>query len=260
METLFELKNIFLYSNDFPILNNISLSIPAACSTVITGHSGCGKSTLLKVLAGIMLPDAGEVFYLNSNLHTMSEKQTHEFKKINGFAFQDSALWANKNIFENLSLPLHFHFPELSKQEILSKVQKVLTFVNLMDSMYLRPAELSIGERKLVSMMRAVICDPTIVFMDDPTTTIDQEMRKKILTLMKNLKHNRASLVMVTNDPEIIASMCDYLVLLKQGMLIAAGPFEEIKKSQNEEVRAILSSVFENANTFDQDILDLLNQ
>ena len=73
-----------------------------------------------------------------------------KFKKTNGFAFQDSALCSNKNIYENLALPLHFHYPELSHEDVLKKIQKVLSYVNMLDSLYLRPAELSIGEQKLI--------------------------------------------------------------------------------------------------------------
>jgi len=257
---LLELKACSLSSNQFTVLDDISIVIQTNECTVLTGHSGCGKSTLLKVLAGIIIPDSGDLLYGGKSMHGVPEKEILEFKKQSGFAFQDSALWSNKTIHENLALPLRFHFPELPPQAVNEKVRFSLSFVNLTDSINLRPAELSIGEQKLVSMMRALITTPSIIFMDDPTTSIDQEMRKKIITLIRNEKQKRTTLLIVTHDTEIISKFCDRIVLLKQGKVIASGTLEEIKTNPSEEIKNILATVFESASSFDKDILDLLGQ
>ncbi|RPJ05985.1 MAG: ATP-binding cassette domain-containing protein [Spirochaetaceae bacterium] len=257
--SILELKNAVLNSNEYTVLDDISISIPEGKCTVLTGHSGCGKSTLLKVLAGIIIPDSGELFYEGKNLHMLPEKEILGFKKKSGFAFQNSALWSNKSIRENLSLPLRFHFPELSQKVVQEKVTSSLSFVNLLDSIDLRPAELSIGEQKLVSMMRALITEPAVIFMDDPTVSIDQEMRKKIISLIRDEKQKGRTILIVTHDTEIISKFCDWLVFLKSGKVITVGTLEEIKQNPSLEIRNILASVFESASSYDRDILYLLN-
>jgi phospholipid/cholesterol/gamma-HCH transport system ATP-binding protein len=258
--SILELKNASLFSNEYKVLDDVSIAIPEGTCTVLTGHSGCGKSTLLKVLAGIIIPDQGELLYEGRNLLALSDREILAFKKKVGFAFQNSALWANKSIRENLSLPLRFHFPELSAAQVQDKAVSGLSFVNLLDSIDLRPAELSIGEQKLVSMMRSLVTSPSIVFMDDPTVSIDQEMRKKIVALIRDEKQKGRTMVLVTHDTEIITKFCDRLALLKQGKIIAAGNLDEIKSNPSTEVRTILASVFESAGSYDKDILDLLSQ
>jgi len=260
MKTLVELSNVFVMSLDYPILNDISVKIPAQKSTVIMGPSGCGKSTLLKVLAGIIIPDSGKLLFEGENIFSISDKKLLNFKKRNGFVFQDSALWSNKSIFNNLALPLQFHYSELSKKDIKERINNALESINLVDSMHLRPAQLSIGEKKMISFFRAIITNPQILFLDEPTLSIDQEMKKKIFTIIKTFKDNNCTIIAVTHDPNITAMIADYLILLKGGKVIKTGTVNEMKLSKNSEVKSILSEVLDNISTYDKDILDLLSQ
>lgn len=259
METLIELKDVNVLSGDFPILMNISLKIPAYQCTIIMGPSGCGKSTLLKILAGITIPDSGAVLIEGMDYYSLSEKQTLLFKKKNGFVFQDSALWANKNVFENLSLPLRFHYPELTLKQVEQKVKRALNFINLTDSMYLRPAQLSIGERKMVSFIRAIITEPSIVYMDEPTLSVDNEMKGKLLGMVKKLKESKSTIIAVIHDSSITSMIADNLIILKNGIILAQGPFQKIINSKNEEIKNILEEVVKKPSSYDTDILDLLN-
>jgi phospholipid/cholesterol/gamma-HCH transport system ATP-binding protein len=241
VNAIIELKNIEVYSTDYRVLKDISISIPANQFTVIIGPSGCGKSTLLKVIAGILIPDQGEVLVEGSNIHLVPEKKLLELKKKNGFVFQDSALWSNKSIFENFELPLHFHYPELTPPMIAEKIRFALEEINLLDSIYLRPAQLSIGEQKMVSFMRALITEPTLLFLDEPTTSIDRTMRKKIISTLIKKKNNKATTVAVTNDADIISLLTDHLVVLKDGVVLQTGPINEVKMSTYASVQEILA-------------------
>jgi phospholipid/cholesterol/gamma-HCH transport system ATP-binding protein len=260
MKTLIELKNVNLFSGDFPVLMNISVKIPAEQSTIIMGPSGCGKSTLLKILAGIIIPDGGKVFIEGKDYYSLSEKEILLFKKKNGFVFQDSALWANKNVYENLSLPLRFHYPELTHKQIEQKVKKALNYINLIDSMYLRPAQLSIGERKMVSFIRAIITEPSIIYMDEPTLSVDNEMKGKLLSLVKKLKDNKSTIIAVIHESGITSMIADNLIILKSGIILAQGAFNDIINSKNDEIKNILAEVVKKPSSYDTDILDLLNE
>lgn len=243
MGMLIELKNIVVYSGNYKVLKEVSLTIPEGKFSVIIGPSGCGKSTLLKVIAGILFPDQGELLFQGDNFHHMSEKSILAYKKRNGFVFQDSALWENKDIYENLALPLHFHFHELSRRKIDDKINAALTEINLIDSLHLRPAQLSTGEQKMVSFMRALITGPSLIFLDEPTSSIDLSMRRKILNILSIEKHKNATIIVVTHDNEILSQLTDFLIVLKDGILLQNGPKNEVMMSTYPEVREILTEI-----------------
>ncbi len=260
MENLIELKDISVISQEYSTLVNITCSIPRGRTTLIMGPSGCGKSTLLKVMAGIIIPDSGKVLLEGRDYYSLSDKQVLEFKKRNGFVFQDSALWANKNVFENLSLPLRFHFPEMDAAQIEQKVTRALEYINLSDSIYLRPAQLSLGEQKMVSFTRALITRPTVVFMDEPTLSVDAEMKTRLLAMIKKLKAAHCTLVAVIHESAIISMLADNLIVLKSGMILAQGPFNQVINSNNTELKGILNDILQKPSSYDQNILDLLNE
>lgn len=238
-----DLKNITVFSGDYPVLENVSLVLPSQQFIAIIGPSGCGKSTLLKVIAGLIIPDKGKVFYDDKDFYHLSEKEHLAIKKINGFVFQDSALWANKSIYENLALPLTFHFPELKQDKIKERVLKVLTEINLLDSTYLRPAQLSSGEQKIVSFMRAFITDPSLIFLDEPTSLIDRPMRRQILFRLHKEKQNAKTIICVTHDNGLISQLVDYLVVLDTGHLLQAGPKNEVFMTTLPRVKKILAEI-----------------
>jgi phospholipid/cholesterol/gamma-HCH transport system ATP-binding protein len=260
MENIIELKDISVISQEYTTLLNITCGVPAGRTTLILGPSGCGKSTLLKVMAGIIIPDSGKVLLEGQDYHLLSEKRILEFKKRNGFVFQDSALWANKNVFENLSLPLRFHYPELDAAQIEEKVKRALDYINLNDSIYLRPAQLSLGEQKMISFTRALITQPTVVFMDEPTLSVDMEMKAKLLAIIKKLKNAHCTIVAVIHESAIVSMLADNLIILKSGMILAQGPFNQVINSNNSELKGILNDILQKPSSYDQDILDLLNE
>ncbi|HUV08442.1 MAG TPA: ATP-binding cassette domain-containing protein, partial [Spirochaetia bacterium] len=126
MDELIRMEKIEILSEGFEIIKNMTLNFPRGMSTVIIGPSGCGKSTLLKAAAGILLPSRGSLFFEGKNFFKMSEEEIKEFRRKNGFVFQDSALWANRSLYQNLSLPLEFHYPDWSEEKRSSKIRILL--------------------------------------------------------------------------------------------------------------------------------------
>ena len=122
MEEIIRLKNITILSEEYEILRDITLSFYRGECSVIVGPAGCGKSTLLKAAAGILIPDIGTLQIGGRDYVKMSDKEVKSFRRSNGFVFQDSALWDNRTIYENLALPLEFHFPELGELEVEKRV------------------------------------------------------------------------------------------------------------------------------------------
>jgi len=224
------------------------------------GPSGSGKSMLLKVAAAIIPPDSGRVLLHGKNLQRLSQRELLEFRRTSGFMFQDAALWANKTIFENLALPIQFHFPNRSPEEIERRIRKLLQPMNLLDSLKLRPAALSEGEQKIVSFLRAIVLEPVILFLDEPTPSIDHQLLEKMLGMIRGLKDRGCTIIAVTHDPHLTSMIANHLVILKGGRILEAADISEVRRSANREVIEILTQVLSEAATYDTDILDLLQE
>ncbi len=259
MEELISVRDVHLTLGGYAALRGVNAGFAAGKSTVIMGPSGCGKSTLLKVAAGLIPADAGAVFFKGKNVFQMSERAALEMRRTNGFVFQDGALWENKTLYENLALPLQIHFPGLARHEIDRKVAHSLEHAGLAESAAERPAALSGGERKIASFLRALIVDPTLLFLDEPTLSIDHAMTGKVNAMIRELKARGATIIAVTHDPELTAQLADRLVVMDEGQVIAAGDFDEVKGSRNARVRAILSQLLGQIASYDTDLLQLLD-
>jgi len=173
--------------------------------------------------------------------------------------FQDGALWENKSIFENLALPLQVHFPELGADEIRDRVLAMLARGGLADSPSLRPAQLSGGERKIASFLRAAITGPSVVFLDEPTLSIDHTKTALITGMIRDLKAGGCTIFAVTHDPHLASLIADRLVVIDAGRIVVEGPFDAVKRDADPRVRAVLAQVLGEISSFDTDLLDLLD-
>jgi ABC-type transporter Mla maintaining outer membrane lipid asymmetry ATPase subunit MlaF len=260
MDALIELQSVTVHSQEHISLDEVSVAFPANRNTVIMGPSGSGKSMLLKVTGALIPPDSGRVLLHGSNLQRMSQKELMEFRRTSGFMFQDAALWENKTIFENLALPIQLHFPQRSNRDIDRHIRRLLRQMNLLDSVDLRPAALSEGERKIVSFLRAIVLDPQILFLDEPTTSIDYQLLEKMFGMIKTMNDGGCTIIAVTHDAHLTAMIANHLVVLKDGRVLEAAGTAEVRRSANREVIEILSQVLSEAAAYDTDILDLLEE
>jgi phospholipid/cholesterol/gamma-HCH transport system ATP-binding protein len=255
---LLELSDIVFTSQDHLVLDRVSVTFTRGASTVIMGPSGSGKSTLLKVAAGICVPDSGEVLVEGRSLLRLSERRMVEFRRASGFMFQDAALWANKTIFENLALPLQFHRPQLPPEAVRAEALAALRRAGLESSAELRPAQMSMGENKIVSFLRAVILRPALLFLDEPTPSIDQAVLERIMAMIRDMKQQGTTIIAVTHDAHLAAMLAEDLVVLKEGRVLAAADFPTVRRSRDPQVAAVLSQVLSEAASYDTDLLDLL--
>jgi ABC-type transporter Mla maintaining outer membrane lipid asymmetry ATPase subunit MlaF len=259
MSELIRLRGVTVLTEGHESLSEVDLSVTEGACTLIMGPSGSGKSTLLKVAAGLIPPDRGAVMLRGDDLATLGERRMLAFRRENGFVFQDGALWENKSIFENLALPLQVHHPELGEPRIRERVLGMLERGGLADSPGLRPAQLSGGERKIVSFLRATIAEPKVVFLDEPTLSIDHTMADLITGMIRDLKAQGCTILAVAHDPRLASLIADRLAVIDAGRLVAEGPFDEVKRSSDPRVRDILARVLGEISSFGSDLLDLLD-
>ena len=260
MEQIVTLDNIHLNLGGFGALRGVSLGFEEGKSTVIMGPSGCGKSTLLKVAAGLMPPDSGRVRFRGKDVFQMSERALLDMRKRSGFVFQDGALWENKTLFENLALPLEVHFSDVSPAERSRRVVRALERAGLEESASERPAALSGGEKKIAAFLRAIMTEPDLLFMDEPTLSIDHAMTERIHQIIRDQKSRGRTVIAVTHDAQLTSTLADSLVVMDAGQVIASGDFDEVKRSRNPRVRAILSEVLKDIASYDTDLLELLDR
>ena len=222
------------------ILKNISLEFVPGKVTVLMGTSGCGKSTVLKAAAGLIPISRGSVKYGDIKLYKLNQNDFAKIQKHTGFMFQDGALWANKNLYDNLSLPMIISEPDMKKEMVDQRVRESLKSFQMEQEIMSRPAALSAGEKKIISFLRAVIADPQILFMDEPTTYID---RKSALLLIKKIfqfKREGKTIVLVTHDLTLARSLADYFVFLHEGNIIINDTLQNAMKSENRILRSFI--------------------
>lgn len=192
------------------ILDNLTFNVASGSSLAITGSSGSGKSTLLGLLAGLDVATAGDVILLGSNLSQLSEEQRASLRAQHvGFVFQSFQLLPNLTALENVMLPLELANIDASKPAV-----EMLNKVGLGKRLNHYPKTLSGGEQQRVSIARAFVTNPKILFADEPTGSLDNENGNNIIDLMFKLREDyNTTLVLVTHD-EHLASLCDKAIKL----------------------------------------------
>lgn len=203
-------------TGELTILNNISFTIPLGQSVSITGPSGSGKSTLLGLMAGLDTPTEGTVCLLDQDLFAMNEDGRAALRaKSVGFVFQSFHLLPNLTALENVMLPL-----ELAGHEARLPALAMLEEVGLSHRLHHYPSTLSGGEQQRVSLARAFVQKPALLFADEPTGSLDEVTGTRIIDLMFSLHREYATtLVLVTHDLNL-AAKCSRQLKLHAGELL----------------------------------------
>jgi len=219
MACIIELKDIYFSAQGKSLVRGISFQFEEGEATALAGPSGSGKSTVLKLAAGLFPPSEGEALFRGKNIDRMSRQDNLAFRRVSAFVFQDSALWANQSLFQILELPLRLHFPLMTKKEREKRIEEVATEVGYKRELGIRPAELSMGEQKLLGFARAMICRPQLLYLDEWTESLDQSAAQRLIDLVKNLKKQGVSIIFVSHDIKIIRGMADTAVMIMGGRI-----------------------------------------
>lgn len=169
----------------------------------IIGKSGSGKSTLLRIIQGIEKADVGEIFL---------EENTES-----SYIFQEFNLLYNKNVFDNVALPLILKRKKIERK----KIEKTLDFVGLLDKKSFFISELSGGEKQRVAIARALVTDPNLLLCDEVTASLDKFIQKEILELF--LKINRdygTTIILVTHELDVAKKLCDRVSVIEKGKIL----------------------------------------
>ena len=179
-------EGVSLGFGDSEVLRNITFEVQAGETKVILGESGSGKTVLLKLAAGLLRPTSGRVIIMGHDLVDMSEVDLLDFRRHIGFVFQEGALFDSMSVADNVSFRLREE--SVSVKETESRVRESLRFVEMEHAYDKFPAELSGGMRRRVSIARALIDHPPIVYYDSPTAGLDPVTSQTIITLILRLR------------------------------------------------------------------------
>ncbi|UUX50310.1 ATP-binding cassette domain-containing protein [Nisaea acidiphila] len=219
---------------DKEVLRSISLTVPAGESTVLIGPSATGKSVLLKCLLGLMPIDSGSMKYGNLELHAQDADGWSAFQSRAGMLFQQNALFDSLRIWENVAFRL-INQERMSRKKARERALIRMAEVGLGEEMAdLFPVELSGGMQKRVGVARAMIGNPELLILDDPTAGLDPILTNSILSLIERATAGKGTTVLVvTGDMKAARSRFDNVAMLFDGEIKWSGRREAVPDAGN---------------------------
>jgi iron(III) transport system ATP-binding protein len=213
-----ELRRVSKDYNGRRVINDVSLKVETGERIVLFGPSGCGKSTVLHLIAGLVIPDSGEILINGDVAATAKSNLREPAQRGIGMVFQDLALWPHMTVAENIEFGLRAkQIPPNKRKE---RVRETIHLVGLGDYLDAKPAELSGGQQQRVALARTLALAPPIVLMDEPLSTLDDalnlQLRGEILGLQSDLGF---TLVYVTHNREEAQQLGTRTIYLKQGRI-----------------------------------------
>ena len=205
-----ELREISKSYGTHTIINRLNLDIKEKDMFAITGKSGSGKTTLLNIMGLLETPDLGSIQICGvQNVKPNTGKSKKLLRNNIGYLFQNFALLENESINENLNIPLIYSKKSrVAKQELK---RKALESVAISNPLSQKIHELSGGEQQRVSIARLLLKPCDIILADEPTGSLDQENRNRIIDLLKTINQSGKTIVIVTHDPYVVSQCNGYM-------------------------------------------------
>lgn len=204
------------YGNRFA-LDELSFQMRQGEVLFVTGHSGAGKSTLLRLLGLMDQPTSGEIYFQGAPITQLTQSQKPLYRRQLGMVFQDHQLLLDRNIFDNVALPLAITGARF--RYIEQRVQRVLGLVGLGGRETYFPHELSTGEQQRVGIARALVHKPQLLLADEPTGNLDPDLSLDIMSLFQEFAALGVGVIIATHDITLVGKYAKRLLHLKRGHL-----------------------------------------
>lgn len=214
-------RNITKRFASHPALDSVTLEIAPKESVVILGSSGCGKTTLLRLIAGLEIPDSGEIWLGDVQVAGPGRSLLPPYRRQIGFVFQDLALWPHLTVAGNLQFVLDaLRVPEAERSR---RIDEALKLVRIDGFATRYPHELSGGEQQRVALARALIGSPRLLLLDEPLSSMDAELRAAVRTELARIQRTlELTTVYVTHDREDAAVLADRVIEIRAGRIVTA--------------------------------------
>ena len=224
-----EVKKIKKSFGGLDVLKDVSFSLEEGQVLTIIGSSGSGKTTLLRCLNFLEIADEGQIL-VNGKLLTgshLTEEQIRENRLHFGLVFQNFNLFPQYTVLQNITLA-----PTLLKQgsqeEIQKKAMELLDKVGLTQKKDAYPCQLSGGQQQRVAIARALALNPQVLCFDEPTSALDPELTGEVLRVIRGLKEQNTTMIVVTHEMDFARSVADVVIYMADGVIEEMGTPEEV--------------------------------
>lgn len=210
-----------------PVLDRVSLRVPAGRTTVLMGPSGVGKTTLVRTLLGLCTPDSGQVLVDGRAVGDLRPDDLNALRRgmgvlLGGQSVYESSLFGSLSVFDNVAVALTA--AGVTEPEASARTWQVLHEFDLAGAAERPPAQLSAGERRRTALAKALVADPALLVLDDPGPALDLLNRDAVLrSIERHRSRNAATCVLVTHDIDVARRLGAHLAVLLDGEIVAAG-------------------------------------
>ena len=237
---MIEINSLGKYFGDHKVLSDISLKVDKGDVFGIVGHSGAGKSTLLRCLNGLESYTEGSVRVGGKEVRDLDEKELKLLRRDMGMIFQNFNLMNRKDVFENILFPLKVW--GTPKNEAESRVNELLELVGLTGKRHEKVRNLSGGQKQRVGIARALALNPEILLCDEATSALDPKTTISILELLMDInKKLNVTIVVVTHQMEVVKMICNKVIILDGGEIVASGETDKLFLAPGEELRKLIT-------------------
>jgi branched-chain amino acid transport system ATP-binding protein len=237
-DTILELRNVSKHFGGVRALDKCSFYVKKGIITSLIGPNGAGKTTAFNIITGLLKEDEGEVIFMGRNI---SKNSTHEIARM-GLArtFQQVRLFDNLSIEENLLVALDlpgekFHkcfFYTRKSGSYKKKVEETLATVGLNKPITTLAGELSYGQKRLLELARALMMDYSLLMLDEPTAGVNPAVRKRLVELLKKLRSQGKTILLIEHDMDFVMSLSDEVIVLDAGSKLVADKPDIIRKDK----------------------------
>lgn len=220
------IKNLTKSFGKQVVLNNLNLELSDIHSLAIIGPSGGGKSTLLRILAGLEVPQEGDITINSQKLH-FDYKHLQSYRKEIGVVFQAFNLFPHLTALRNITLPLE-KVHGISPEEAENRASELLDKFQLGEHKHKRPHQLSGGQQQRVAIVRAIALQAKFMLLDEPTSALDPILTSEVLDSITEIKREKKDLIIVTHEMGFARNVADHLIFVDNGIIVEQGDPKEL--------------------------------
>ncbi len=239
---IIEIRNISKSYGENRVLNDISLKVAKGEVVSIIGPSGSGKSTLLRSIADLETVDSGSILIEGYDIteKSMDKKEKKKILLKTGMVFQNFNLFPHMTVRNNIARTLKV-VKKASTKEADEITKQMLAKVGLIDKIDNYPNELSGGQKQRAAIARAMALDPDIMLFDEPTSALDPELVKEVLDLIKKLRDEKTTMLIVSHEMKFVKEISDKVIVMEKGKILEEGTSGKVfENSSSERVREFL--------------------
>lgn len=236
---LLKLENINKKFGKKEVLKDISFEIHDKEIVAIVGPSGSGKSTLLRCINMIDPPTSGIIKFDKYNI-MKKNIDINKYRMNVGMVFQQFNLFSHLTVIENITL-IPIKLGLLTKEKAYKKGEKLLNDIGLLNKENEKPINLSGGEQQRVAIVRALMMEPKLLLFDEPTSSLDPQMTREVLELIKEIATTGMNMMIVSHELNFVKEVATRILFIKEGKIIFDGPKEEFfNNKDNRDIKDFL--------------------